>query len=221
MIVTCPACSTRYLVDPASLGSEGRTVRCARCAHSWMQRPPVEPPAFPREELEPPPAAVRPIPPGSNLPARPGHARRRKSSNATWWAVLALVVGGLGLGLVVGREQVAALWPAVTPLYEAAGLSMETLGSGLELRGVQSERRLENGATVLVITGQIANVSERERPVPGLQGTAFGPGRRVLQSWEIQPSRTELYPGEIATFESVLRNPDEAISEIAISFRPR
>lgn len=42
MIVTCPACATRYVVDPAAIGSDGRTVRCANCRHEWFQTVPED-----------------------------------------------------------------------------------------------------------------------------------------------------------------------------------
>ncbi len=66
MIIACPACKTRYVVPDSAIGVDGRTVRCAKCRHSWFQDGPVveagvalAPPAADR----PPPVVQTPAPP--------------------------------------------------------------------------------------------------------------------------------------------------------------
>ena len=85
MIIACPACTTRYVVPDSAIGVEGRTVRCAKCRHSWFQEGPVlelrEPVAeVPSEPSpQPPPAPPSEVPPPSDYdepaePAAPGAA---------------------------------------------------------------------------------------------------------------------------------------------------
>ncbi|MET4389749.1 putative Zn finger-like uncharacterized protein [Bradyrhizobium sp. F1.4.3] len=39
MHIVCPHCTTSYAIKLASLGANGRTVRCSRCKETWMARP--------------------------------------------------------------------------------------------------------------------------------------------------------------------------------------
>jgi predicted Zn finger-like uncharacterized protein len=36
IVITCPDCSTRYKATAASIGDEGRTVRCVKCGSTWF-----------------------------------------------------------------------------------------------------------------------------------------------------------------------------------------
>ena len=39
MHIVCPHCTTSYAIKLASLGANGRTVRCSRCKETWLARP--------------------------------------------------------------------------------------------------------------------------------------------------------------------------------------
>lgn len=59
MIIACPACATRYAVPDSAIGVDGRTVRCAKCKHSWFQDGPemAEPIAAAYADRPPAPTA--------------------------------------------------------------------------------------------------------------------------------------------------------------------
>jgi predicted Zn finger-like uncharacterized protein len=43
MLITCPNCATSYDVSAASLGAEGRSVKCVRCQEVWFATPSAPP----------------------------------------------------------------------------------------------------------------------------------------------------------------------------------
>ena len=195
MIVTCPSCATRYLVDPAALGETGRMVRCAYCTHTWMETPPADMPkrvdvagAF----TEPPP-----IPPGSNLPALP---RQHRATGWIGWAALVVVIALVLGGAVVARDRIVEAWPLAERLYVLVGLVEPTPTAFFDLRNVSQSTSVENERTVLVVTGEIINVSAETRPKPNLVAEFVDSNHRVVERWIVTLANSELAPGETSAF---------------------
>src|SRR5258706_5749240 len=66
MILTCTSCDTRYSVDGSKFPAAGRTVRCAKCGHSWHQageaaQPVSEPQVAAADQATPATPALEPV----------------------------------------------------------------------------------------------------------------------------------------------------------------
>jgi predicted Zn finger-like uncharacterized protein len=198
MILTCPACATRFLVEGLTLPAEGRALRCGRCKHVWQQEPLAEDAsapapadatgasgALPQEPLEMPEWRPRPLPQPT--------ARFRPN---LWVPALAasLLVALLAGGLWLFRAEVVALWEPAARLYETLGLPVPVAGEGLMLDKLAVKSYRADGKTVLLVSGQVTNPGKAPRLVPPLfvRDTA----KRTLLQWEYPlPETLQQLPG--------------------------
>jgi len=133
------------------------------------------------------------------------------------WLGFAAGVTGLVISVLNWRNDIVELWPAAARLYDAIGLPVEPPGAGLQLQNVKSEQRVEDGAVILVVEGQIANVSSEDREVPPVSAVSIGPDHKPVHRWRIPVTQSHLVPGAVATFHSAERDPG-VVSEVAVTF---
>lgn len=175
MILTCPACATRYLVPDTAISGAGRQVRCASCRHSWFQPGPAAPAAAQELPLPPPVPPVAPATPASSMAAarstyddtvRPAPVAQRPAATPAdeppVWA------GGARLGKRSWKER---LRNPATRLTLAAIILAAILIAGIaavQLLGLPSQ-----------LTGLAAN---KGADVPLLLEVPRRPERRILES---------------------------------------
>jgi predicted Zn finger-like uncharacterized protein len=184
MILTCPQCATGYHADESTFPPAGRTVRCRKCRHSWLQRKP-EPDS--EQVLELTIQTVLDIdwedPFDGDLilpPAPPTTwAQRWSDAQVTTQSKLAQFkpfVAFAGWGALIGAGGLIALsvmhfgadltttLPRLDSFPFFASRKIET--HGVEMRNVGYQRETTNGQTMLVLTGTILNSADRTLLVP-------------------------------------------------------
>ena len=216
MIVTCPECSTRYLVDPRNLGATGRMVRCASCAHTWHQTPPDDAPRrvdVPPLELAPAAAVESQAPRAGGRVQLPALSTPRRGSPALGWLAYALlVVVVIAAGTYWTRDQLVSRWPELAQYYEMLGVPVEVAqDDSFEIHNVTTARDSENGLPALIIQGEVVNVSHVAKQVPKLKVTLLDSGKHELQSWSFTVSDDRMLPGASVPFRtSIARHNEEA-----------
>ena len=96
MHIICPHCTTSYAINPATLGTAGRTVRCSRCKETWLARP--------EDAIE----MADAMPAAMPNPAQPAAAA---NDAAAEWEALAREEEGQDTP-VVDSPSISAGWPA-------------------------------------------------------------------------------------------------------------
>jgi predicted Zn finger-like uncharacterized protein len=231
MILSCPICRTRYLVDEQAFsGRSGRTVRCASCGHTWHQSAQPGPNANhdavrpagriePALEVPPRPAAVSSttggVPPIRNLAAHRGSQdSRRRRTAIRWLAVAMLFALAVLAGIVFARGAVVALWPPAGRLYVLVGLPVEPPGAKLKIEKLVLART----ADALIIDGDIVNTGKTIQDIPRLRVTLRNPAEKEVQFKVIDPPKTQLAPNAVAHFTTPFPHPDDAATGVVVTF---
>lgn len=242
MIITCPACATRYAVPDSAIGIEGRTVRCAKCRHSWFQDGPVlemadlPPPPPAQEPVAPPPAAPVPVaqapveqppvaPPVAPPQFRPREADTRFEAAPSSFAheppfrprrnpAKMWTALAVGFALVTTASMAAVAKFGLPDWLPLPQASNSQPDLKLEFPASRQERRpLANGNDFFNISGTITNVGQSRRSVPALMIVLRDSRQRAVFTVEADPPKPVLAPGEtIAINTAIVDAPKAAVA---------
>jgi len=221
MILTCPECSTRYVVDPAAIGPNGRTVKCTRCEHSWAEPPPEDLPRPVPPRLPPLNADRRDHrrrPRGTNLPALPS-APPRRAPAVLWTLVIIVFLGSIGAAIWY-RDLIMSRIPATEAAFDLIGLGPEAAGAGLQLQVSKPVYKTRDGKSVVTIKGFVVNISDKARVVPEMIVKVYDKNRKVVYEKRVMPSSPKLLIRERIAFAAELVDPPAEGTGIEVTFDP-
>ena len=238
MIVSCPACATRFSLDATLLGPSGRNVRCAKCGHRWRQEPPEAAPAElpPLEPNQPPPppeperppvapglAALlggQPAPadaprPGIVVPPRLQPAKPARKTGVWPWFLLAGIVCGLLVAAYIFQAPIAKLIPGADDIYSLIGLGPEDSAKELMIGNLKSEQR----SGLLAIRGDVFNPTEYPLKVPPLRLSAKdGNGNPIGEPMMFRTQEASIAPGETIIFRILYDKAPPGMKKFSVTF---
>ncbi|HEY0270237.1 MAG TPA: zinc-ribbon domain-containing protein [Sphingomonas sp.] len=213
MILSCPACGTRYLVPDSAVGLEGRQVRCASCRHSWFQSPPERDPDAPPASFAPPPTADL-VAPGTTPPRGDTFADIRPAEpdfdpyaamppfrpTRNMPRLMTIVASVAAVLLLIAAGAIALYGPRLFGgLFAGA-----TIESPLMLQLVQKpERRvMPSGNELFAVSGRIVNPTGLRQPVPDIRAELRDGAGRIVYGWTIAAPAPMLAPKASIAFDS-------------------
>jgi predicted Zn finger-like uncharacterized protein len=122
--------------------------------------------------------------------------------------------------LVLARENVVRVLPQTASLFSLVGFHVNTRGLGIGV--LKTAFETQDGARVLLIEGEIRNLTSTSKDVPNLRFALNNATGAEIYSWTSVPDRKELAAGETQLFRTRLASPPKDGRDARIRFaQPR
>ena len=208
MIITCPNCSKRYLVEDSSIETNGRQVQCVSCDNAWFFKP--KPGANELDQVH------------LDLIGIKSSTRHNTNSISLGWLLLFITVFVLSVGAFVARHPIMQYWPTSHIFYQTIGLGLSPSQEGLQFDNLRPMIEPTEQGQRLLLTGTILNEGNDVREVEALKVIVKGDcayatlwerlinkyvkrnadDQCQLEKWSYEPSEAKIYPGERVSFET-------------------
>ena len=129
-----------------------------------------------------------------------------------------VLVLALGAGLFFGRTFIIDMVPQAAGIYEMLDFGGSEVGEGLDIRNVKSLREVESGVDILIVRGEVSNVSEEDRMVPMIRVVLYDGEGEEVQSTIAAPLKNRLPPGTSIGFSAKLPEPSALARRLEVTF---
>ena len=147
-------------------------------------------------------------------------AKRRRASwplSRLQTLMLALLV--VDCVLIGWRKDIVRVLPQTASLYALIGLPVNL--RGLAFERVSTSMEQHEGVPILVVRGDIVNVSGAVVDVPRVRLAVRNAAKQEIYSWTLAPGRQTLPPGLALAFVSRLASPPSASRGVLVRFLDR
>jgi predicted Zn finger-like uncharacterized protein len=232
MILTCPACATRYSVPDGAVGPHGKAVRCAGCSHRWTALPETEselelaaPVAVVAPEPEPTSFATDAEPERSKANTAPLAFRekvvakktvRRAVVNGVIWAGIGAAFVVLIAAALIFRVDVVKLAPRTASAYAALGMPVNPIG--LVFEGVMAKPGLQDGHDALVVSGAVRNIEKRPIAAPSLAIRVLDKAGHAVLIRKADNDTGLIAPGQTHNFVVAVLDPPATANDVEVAF---
>ncbi|MBX7145854.1 MAG: zinc-ribbon domain-containing protein [Alphaproteobacteria bacterium] len=203
MLIICPSCSKKYIVNIGHFRKDDQKVCCAQCRHIWVIHSPLKikseedkvEPELKKEPVKNDPISGRPV--RIQLPAiiQTKYKKNNRLLSITLGSIAVLFAVSL---IIFGRSLIITTFPFTNKIYSYFNLAIN--GAGLVITDISVSPI--SGQQTNIIKARIVNLTHQKISIPPIRVIATDSKTgQWLQDWTFRPENKDVEKLESVAIE--------------------